>query len=182
MSAPSDFDSSDNEGQDDKIEVFHLINRLRQKLGVEYQDSNKTSEIDPESIKQADAIIDKLCENCAENMAEQLEKISSIWDSMKDMPRSDDRDVLGSQIFTLAHEVKDIGQMCGYELAAFFAETLRDYIVKTELKLDAQRIIIQAHIDALNVVIKQDLKDEQSAGEAAKELKQMVKVAIDKYS
>ena len=166
-----------------KVQVYHLINRLKAKLGMQAQGragENPEGYIDPEAIEEADKMIEKLCAECPQTMGAHLESIAALWNDMKDMPRSPERETLSQEVFTLAHEIKDVGAMCGYDLVAYFAESLRDYIAKTELKLEAQRVIIQAHVDALQVVIKQDLKDE--ADGAAAELKQMVRIAIDKYS
>ena len=84
------------------------------------------------------------------------------------------------EIFTLSHEIKDIASLCGYALTAHFAESLRDYIAETALNLKNQKVIIQAHIDALTIVHKQNIKED--GGPAAEELKKMVKIAIEKYN
>ncbi len=179
MSAPNDpHDPSVSSGP--QVRVLELINRLRKKLGAQVKRNDQQGYIDPEAIKEADALIDKMCAECPQTMAALLDEIVACWDEMKDKPRSDERDELGKRIFTTAHEIKDLGAMCGYEIAAYFAESLRDYIARTELRLKAQRVIIQAHVDALIVVQREGLRDE--GGTAADELKAMVKIAIDKYS
>lgn len=163
-----------------KIEMFELVNRLKKKLGMQGARESDEGFIDPAAIEETDRMIEKMCEECPDTMAVHLEEIIKIWAEMKDMPRCPQRDELGQEVFTLAHEIKDLGAMCGHDLAAYFAESLRDYIIRTELKLEAQRVITQAHIDALQVVIKKGLKDEEGA--AAAELKEMVKIAIDRFS
>lgn len=163
-----------------KVKMFQLTNRLRAKLGMDFQHDDKIGEIPEEAIAEADKLIDRLCAECPQTMKGLLEGVVAQWEEMKDLPRSEERDEYAQKIFTLAHEIKDISAMCGYELAAYFSESLRDYIAKTELKLNAQRVIIQAHVDALQVVIKQGMDDVNDP--AAQELKEMVKVAIGKYS
>ncbi len=168
--------------KDIKVRVFKLTNRLKKKLGMRpARFENEEGYVDPDAVKEADELIKELCETCPETIAGHLENIAAKWDKMKDMPRSPEREALSKEIFTLSHEIKDVGSMCGYDLAAFFAESLRDYVGQTELKLEAQRVIIQAHVDALTVVNKQGFKTEEEAGPAAEELKKMVKVAIGKY-
>ena len=171
--------SRQNKKEPAAVQVFRLTNRLKKKLGLQVQ-TNEPGYIDPEAIAQADQLIEKLCAECPNTIAGHLENLSKLWESMRDMPRSQARDDIAAKMFTIAHEIKDLGAMCGYTLSAYFAESLRDYVAKTELKLEAQRVIIQAHVDALQVVQKHKLQDE--AGSAAAELKEMVKIAIQKYS
>lgn len=161
--------------------IYKLANRLKHKLGIRLNTENP-GYIDPEALEKGDTLIEKLCAECPQTIAAHLENLVSKWEEMRTMPESGEREAVAQDIFTLAHEIKDIGSMCGYTLSAFFAESLRDYIAKTELSLRAQQVIIQAHVDALQFVYRQGFKTEEEAGPAAEELKKMVKVAIDKYS
>jgi chemotaxis protein histidine kinase CheA len=164
--------------EDDKIKVYKRRNILKNKLGTGVL-TNEEGHLDQEKIDEADKLIADLCVNCLETMGEHLDNLSSIWSEMQEIPLSAEREEKAQQIFTLAHEIKDISALCGYSLVAYFAESLRDYIAETTYELKNQRVIIQAHIDALNVIQKNNIKDETSP--AAEELKKMVKVAIDKY-
>lgn len=177
MSQKTDADKSGAGGV--KVELFKIANRLKQKLGIR-EETDQPGHIDPDAIAEADKLIETLCEECPQAIAGYLEQLTEAWRKMRDMPQSPERNDVSQEILTLAHEIKDIGAMCGFVLAAHFAESLRDYIAQTELNLEAQRVIIQAHVDAMNVVNKQEIKED--AGPAAEELKAMVKVAIDKYS
>ena len=169
-----------SEGRPDvKVRVLKLTNRLIKKLGIR-DHSDEPGFIDPAAIEEADRLVDALAAECPQAIAGYLDKLSELWLKMRDMPRSDEREDISQQIFHVAHEIKDLGAMSGYELMAYFAESLRDYIGRTELNLEAQRVIIQEHVDALQVVHKQDMKE--AATPEAEELKKMVKIAIDKYS
>lgn len=164
-----------------RVEKYELHNRLRDKLAIEQRGEHVEGQIDPAAIEEADEIIARRCaEECQENMVAQMEQLKSLWDEMKDMPDSGARDELAQQVVTTAHEVKDIGAMCDYPLAAHFGESLRDFVSHTDLKLAAQRVIIQAHVDVLNIAIKENLRETDSP--AAEELKRMLKVAVDQYS
>ncbi len=170
---------NDNDKHGFTVRVFNIVNRLKMKLGRQAKDDTP-GYLDPDLVQEADDLIEVLCKECPATIGGYLADITALWTEMRDMPESPEREELGKEIFTLAHEIKDIGSMCGYDLAAYFAESLRDYIAKTELQLEAQRVIIQAHMDAINAVHKQGLKDE--GGPLADELKAVVKIAIDKYS
>lgn len=161
------------------IEIIKLPNALKQKLGIDANRTNMDGHIDPASIEEADQLIADMCKSCKSSIARFLSNLNKIWADMKDV-ESDARDALAQTLFTQAHEIKDIASMCGYDLIAEFAESLRDYINQTELSLEAQRVIIQAHIDAITVAHKNDIRVE--GGASADELKTLIKIAIDKYS
>lgn len=162
-----------------RIEVYKLTNFLKERLSPGGKKNNQEGEIASEKIAESDELIAALCVNCLDTVGEHFDTISELWKKMRDMPQSAERQALSDQIFVQAHEIKDIASLCGYTLCAYFAESLRDYISETSLNLSGQRVIIQAHIDAMNIVYKQKLKED--GGAAAEELKKMVKIAIEKY-
>ena len=167
-----------NDPRGPKVLVYKIVNKLRLKLGIETR-LPTSGHLDPRNIAEADKLIAALCADCLPTIGKHLQQLDKFWGEMKDMPESDRRDELSQQIFTVAHEIKDISSMCGYELIAFFAESLRDYIDLAEPSLKAQRIIVQAHIDAMSTTHKQGLKSD--GGPIADELKNMVKIAVEKY-
>lgn len=167
-----------------RIEIYKLTNFLKTKMRENYSSGTSSQNdvegiIDPFKIAECDQLIAQSCENCLDSIGERLAQIIQKWGAMKDMPQSPERETIAQEIFTLAHDIKDISSMCGYSLCAYFAESLRDYIAEVSLNLSGQRVIIQAHIDAMNIVHKNNLKED--GGRAAEELKRMVKIAIDKY-
>ncbi len=161
-----------------KIEMYKLANRLKARMGIRFKEQDDGF-LAPESIEEADKLIAALSAECPQMIASHLEKLSALWAQMKSMEDSPARTDISQQIFTLAHEVKDMGSMSGYELLSYFAESLRDYIGRTDLNMKAQVVIIQAHMDAMMIVNRSGVKSD--AGPQAEELKKMVKIAIDKY-
>ena len=162
-----------------KVKLFKIVNSLRMKLGRSSADK-RPGFIAEEAIAEADGLIESLCKDCTITIGRNLEKLIELWSVMRDMEKSQERGDIAREMFTYAHEIKDISSMCGYELIAYFAESLRDYVEKTELSLDAQRVIIQAHLDAIQVTHHHDVKKDD--GSVADELKKAVKIAVDKYS
>lgn len=162
-----------------KIEVFKIANSLKDKLGIRAKNQDEGF-IAPEAIAEADKLIEELCKECPVTLSAFMDQINTHWKEMRELPATAEREAQAREIFTLAHEIKDVGCMCGYTLAAYFAESLRDYIERTELSLEAQRVIIQAHIDAIGVVVKAGLRED--GGPEAEELKKMVRVAVQKFS
>jgi hypothetical protein len=161
-----------------KVEIYKLANRLKERLGSRYKDQEEGF-IAPEAIEEADKLISNLCVNCPKTISGHLDTLGQLWDRMRALPQSDERAALSGEIFTLAHEIKDVGAMCGYDLLSYFAESLRDYIGRTELNIEAQMIIIQTHIDTMQMVHRRGIKKDEST--EAEELKRLVRHAIEKY-
>lgn len=162
-----------------KVEIIRLVNHLKAKMGIRYEDQD-TGFLPEEAIQEADDLIVSLCQDSPARIAMLLEEVKAHWGEMKGMKEGPDRQAMSEKVFTLSHEVKDIAAMCGFPLLAHFAESLRDYIGKSELSIKAQEVIVQAHLDAMMVIRHRNLRDESAA--EAEELKRMVKLAIDKYS
>ena len=163
---------------DNTIKVYKRHNTLKDMLGVRIQ-TNESGHIDQKLINEADDVIAQMCKGCEDNIGQQVELLSKFWEEMINAGSADKRKEKAEKIFTVAHEIKDISSLCGYALIADFAESLRDYIAETALNLKNQKIIIQAHVDAITTVHKANIKDD--AGPIAEELKRMVKIAIKKY-
>lgn len=168
-----------NNSDDETIEIFQRINRLKAKVGGNPNDTREGA-LEKGVIKKADELIKDFCKDCDTIVFSVLEKLMGTWKKVAEMKRSSKRDDLAQEMFTLAHEVKDVAGMCGYKLMSEFAESLRDYITETSLDQDTQKIIVQAHIDAMNAALRNNIRDE--GGPAAMELKALVKRAIEKYS
>ncbi len=161
-----------------KAELYNRSNALKGKVGLNVQ-TNAEGQLDPEKVQEADALIKDMCKDCNKNIGEQLASLVRAWASMATLDQGEARTQKAQEVFTFAHDIKDIAALCGYGLAAHFAESLRDYVTEHSFADKNQRIIIQAHIDALVVIQKNNLKDD--AGPVAEELKETVKLAISKY-
>ncbi len=161
-----------------KIQVFKLANALKARLGARFQDQ-ESGFLAPDIIEEADRLIEELCLSCPTTLQGHLDELNRLWAKMREMPENAERADLSRQIFTLAHEIKDVGSMCGYDLLAYFAGSLRDYIIEARLSIQAQVVIVQAHLDAMQVAQRQGYKTQ--AGPEAEELKAMVRKAIEKY-
>ncbi|MCK5384366.1 MAG: hypothetical protein KAJ29_02235 [Alphaproteobacteria bacterium] len=161
------------------VEIFvQKYNLLKNKAGVR-TNIKDPGFIEDKKIEAADELITQLCEKSKEKLEEQIGMLVVLWKDIQEMPDNAARKEKTQKIFTIAHEIKDISALCNYNLIAHFAESLRDYIDETTINLKNQRIIIQAHIDALNTTFKTGVSDENDP--VAEELKSKVKIAIQKY-
>jgi hypothetical protein len=162
---------------DTKITMYKMANRLKERLG--YSASKETEGfLAPSAIEEADKLIVEVCATSSETISKHLDTLNTLWETMRSGSPTE-REAASIKVFATSHEIKDIGSLCGYDLIAYFAESLRDYIGKTHLNLQAQIVIVQAHLDAMKVVHHRGFKRE--AGPEAEELKRMVQKAIDKY-
>jgi hypothetical protein len=162
-----------------KVEVFKLVNRLKDRMGIRFKDQEE-GYLAPEAIAEADGIIQNLCKDSPARISRLLSDLTAHWELMRSLPDGPERRKLSEVVMTIAHEIKDIGSMCGYTLVAYFAESLRDYIGQTVINIEAQKVIVQAHLDAMTVTSHKSLREDTTP--EAEELKRIVKIATDKYS
>lgn len=169
-----------NDPNNPAIERIEVKNSIKQRaVGIHRKDTDEGF-IPPELIDAAEKEVSKLCMECNTVVESHLYNLQQLWAQMRGLPASDERTKLSQDVFLLAHEIKDVSAMCGFDLISYFSESLRDYINKAELSMNAQVVIIQAHLDAIMVVHHKGYK--KDAGTATEELKAMVKKAIDQYS
>ncbi|MCK5373676.1 MAG: hypothetical protein KAJ40_00175 [Alphaproteobacteria bacterium] len=153
-------------------------NMLKNKAGMRVN-MKEDGFIEDTRIQAADQLICDLCKNSKQTLEEQIKILTKLWNHIQELPDNEKRKEKTQEIFIIAHEIKDISSLCDYAIIAHFAESLRDYITEATMNIKNQRIIIQAHIDALSTILKNDISDE--AHPIAEELKSKVKIAINKY-
>ncbi len=166
-----------NDPQKGKIEIINVQNSLKKRaVGIHRKESDQGF-IDPELIEAAEKEITKSCSTCQDIIYKNYQELIIVWKGLRASQTSMTKKEAFEKLFLIAHEIKDISSICGYDLIAYFAESLRDFINKTDLTDKAQTIIIQAHIDAIQAL--QDLNIKTDDGGKTNELKNMVQKAID---
>ena len=166
-------------GEDDDYEVEAIKAPNKLKIKITGSESSGPGKIDEEAIAQADQFIEDMCAECPKFIGKAVDRLMMYWDEMKSTDDAEELQDLTNKVFTQAHEVKDIGGMCGYTLISDFGESLRDYIKMTTLSHDAHRVIIQAHVDVIRIAGRELIRDD--GGPQAQELKTMLRTAIEKY-
>jgi hypothetical protein len=171
--------SDSSKSKDGKeVEVFHRINRLKIKAGGEAHDG-ALGQIDPAAIEKANSVITQAAEMYPMQIRNVLKLLNKAWDETKDKTAEERKDK-AERISNLANNVKDLALQFGFEIMGYFGGSLRDYIMRSDLTQPEHVIIVQAHIDVMDVAYREGLKDEESP--MAEELKQVIAKAIDKYS
>ena len=168
---------SDNDN-DDRVEIFHRVNRLKLKTGAGLNDG--PGFIDPHAVNRAQGIIQTKESLYPKIVEESLKKLESSWKNFKESANDDVRKTSMEQIYHTANHIKDLASTFNYELMQHFALSLRDFSERIDVSKKEHHIIVQAHNDVMWVVYHENIKDQ--GGPKAEELKLIVAKAIEKYS
>ena len=123
--------------------------------------------VDVEALARVEKVILELADSYLDWVVEDIAKIGEAFAKLK----SGDGDMAENLdgIFQVSHDVKGQGGSFGYDLMTVIGNMLCRYIEKSEGKAEAKDIaIIGLHIDALSVVISQNLKGD--GGEVGEQL------------
>lgn len=163
--------------EEPKVEIYTRINRLKMKAGGAI--GAGPGKIDTKSIDSAHSVIQKMAEKYPNEIKRSIENLEKIWAETKAM-EPDQRSENARAISNFANQIKDLAGTFGFDLMEYFGESLRDYVLNVDLSHKEQIIIVQAHVDVMQVAYSQNLKhQEHPLGE---ELKKTVAAAITKYS
>lgn len=166
--------------EDPKVEVYNRINKLKLKAGAALNDG--PGKLDKEAVSRADSVVMKMSSLYPTEIKNMLAGLNKEWAQLKEMgPDSKEKTRQVEKLSNTANHIKDLGTTFGYNLMGYFGESLRDFILKTDLTMQEHLTIVQAHIDVMGVAFRENLKDDDG-GPLAEELKMMVKAAIKKYS
>lgn len=169
--------NSDTENED--VEVFNRVNRLKLKAGAGLNDG--PGRLDQSAIDRANSVVRTMASLYPKEIKNILAALEREWAELKETEEGARNRELVEKISNTANHVKDLASTFGYDLMAYFGESLRDYILHTELSQKEHYIIVQAHIDVMMVAFRENLKDDDG-GAIAEELKKVIAQAIQKYS
>lgn len=168
---------SKSEKNSPDVEVFNRINTLKLKAGAGLQEAPGT--LDPEKITNANTVVESMASLYPQEINNMLEALSKDWAEAKALKDDAEKAKSAEKISHLANQIKDLASTFGYHLMEYFGRSLRDYILHIDLTEEAHFVIVQAHIDVMWVAYRENLKDDDG-GDAAEELKRVVKRAIEK--
>lgn len=166
----------DNESD---VEIFKRVNRLKLKAGGGLNDG--PGKIDSAAIEKANTVVQTMASLYPREIKNVLAALDKQWAKIKDLPEDHpERPKHAQKMSNTANQIKDLAGTFGYTLMEYFGESLRDYILETDLSKKQHFIIVQAHIDVMGVAFRENLKDDDG-GALGEELKKMVNAAIEKY-
>ncbi len=166
-----------NSEENNKIEVYHRLNKLKQKTGFGLND-DKVGRIDPKSITRAQNHIDGQEQEYGLIVKEILEDLAATWKELQTCEEAY-RDDLIDQIYNYSNNLKDLSSTYNHDLMQHFSLSLRNFCEKIDIHKDAHKVIVQAHLDVMWITLNENLKGESSP--KAEELKKIVGQAIQKF-
>ncbi len=114
--------------------------------------------VDLGTLERAEAVIADMTDNYVEWAAKDLAKIHQALENLK-AEKKDRKDAL-ARIFQLSHDMKGQGGSFGYTLMTIIGGTLCTFVEKLEDAGSAEIEVIQLHINAMDLVIAKQMKDD----------------------
>ncbi len=166
-----------NKRDKEEVEIYHRINKLRLKAGLPVRGPNGI--IDPKKIKKAQIRIDSKEDEYTDEVKDVLEKLTQSWKAFQDAGASEAKNWI-DKIYNYSNNIKDLTSMYKHDLMTHFGLSLREFCEDIDIDREEHHVIVQAHIDVMWITYEQQLRSDSS--EKAEELKEVVAIAIEKYS
>lgn len=160
------------------VEIFYRVNKLRLKAGIGLNEEVE-GVVDPEGIKKAQGIINEREQEYPVEVSSLLADLEQNWQALKKGDEAERARII-KIIHNSANQIKDLTATYHHNLMHYFALSLRDFCESININKTEHHTIVQAHLDVMNVTFDKKLKATDT--DAAKELKKMLRVAIEKYS
>ncbi len=162
------------------VEIIHRRNRLKEKIAPETNHPpEETGCIDPSAIERAGALIRNSQDSYERELQTALGHLDAQWKILKTRPEKAREKESRENIHRYANFIKDIASTHDFNLMAHFSESLRNFIDLFTSDNPAHDIIIEAHLDTMDIAAHQNLKDEHTP--QAQELKNMLSQAIARH-
>lgn len=158
-----------------EIIIVHTINRLKEKIRPRQNTNVYFTEND---IAQAQNALDG-----AKGFKEQEEKLLiqnllSLWSQMKELPTKNNH--LLTMFIIYINRLDDLSSIFSAEVIQDFVASLKKFLQKVDIENKSHRVIIQAHLDVINLAHHHKIEASQS--EDAANLKRMLDLAIQQNS
>lgn len=177
MSAFKDDPDTEDFGSDSgEVEVFHRVNRLKMKAGAAPGDA--PIKLDPNAIERAETVIETKAKLYPDEIKTVLDNLQTAWQTIQ-KTEGEQQEKAIEDLYHTANQAKDLAATFGYSLMQHFGLSLREFTEKIQPDQSEHKIIVQAHINVMNVTLKENIKDD--GGKKAAELKAIVQQAIEKY-
>lgn len=152
-----------------------LPNRLREKVGGV---PGKMGSINPEAIEKAERKVEEIAVDYPDFAAKEIGELQDAFQKCQE-PGGDQAAYL-KKINRLVHDMRGQGSSFGFPLLTEFANSLFHFTDTITSASFEQMEIIKAHIDVMHIVAQQKMRGD--GGAVGQQLKQTLKIAIEKYS
>lgn len=147
-------------------------NSLRQKIGGD----TGPIKIDSETMEQAQSVIDKHAESYVETVQAEIQTLTETFKQAEDDPagRAAHLESVADQV----HEIRGMGGTYDFPLITKIGSSLYDFCQSAE-GTPSQMEVIKAHIDALRVIVSQNIKGD--GGTVGEQLLTGLRTAASKH-
>jgi len=136
---------------EEKLEIINPPNGLKQKVGT-----GGAGAVDLEALERAEQVIAGMTDSYLNWVVEDLKKIEAAYNKLASA--EGDRKKELHDVFQISHDIKGQGGSFGYDLMTAIGNELCRLIEKTDKVGDSEIQAVKLHIDALKLVIGEDLK------------------------
>lgn len=157
----------------DKPKLIHPPNPLKMKVGI-----GGPGAVTPEALERAETVIADLADDYLTWAEEDLTKLQTAMANLKAAKGDNSAEV--EAIFHVAHDVKGQGGSFGYQLMTEIGDHLCRFLEPLESANPAQIGVIGVHIDALRLVVFENMKG--AGGKAGDSLYKGLEMAVAKVS
>jgi CheY-like chemotaxis protein len=140
-----------------EVWVFQLPNTLKTKLG---RGSQHTFELPTELLKRAETDLERVVLDFHDWAADYLRRLTAHVTNAEQDPEPQRRRRILSEVNDIAHELRGQGGLFGYPLMTTLALSLFE-ATQAGCALDDDAIaIVKAHVDAMRVVVRDQVKED----------------------
>jgi len=160
----------------DGVEVFHRVNRLKLKAGG--SPDSQSGKLDPQMIAAANKVVADASSSYNKELERVMDKLNKAWLAIKNSGSASSAEI--ENLYHLSNQVKDLASTFNFKIMSDFAASLRKFVHVYDETNPNHKVIIQAHMDVMWVVYREDVKD--GGGKMAQELKKTLSKAIEKHA
>ncbi|WKL56246.1 Hpt domain-containing protein [Asticcacaulis sp. ZE23SCel15] len=135
----------------EKAQIIQVPNTLRAKVG------GKMGALDQAAIAKAEAAIADLSSNFGEWLLDEVKKIEAAQAEIK---ASGFTPANADKLYFHCHDLKGLGTTYGYPLVTRIAGSLCKMMDDEAIRLQAPRVLIDAHLDAIRAAVRDSIKED----------------------
>ena len=140
----------------DRPQMIQPPNPLKSKVGI-----GGPGAVTPEALERAETVIADLADDYLKWVEEDLANLQAALENLK-AAKGDNSGAL-EEIFQIVHDIKGQGGSFGYQMMTEIGNHLCRFVESLESANPVEIGVIELHVDALRLVISDDMKGDSSA-------------------
>ena len=138
------------------VEIIKLPNRLRAKVGG--PEDGRPGLIDPAAILRAATHVARLSDAHVTQTQIDLQELQENYRLVLSDPQN--RAAHLRRVIKISDGILTLGKTFGYDLLSDFANALNHFLVPLTAPTPAQLQVVGLHIDAMHVIVRDDIKSD----------------------